>query len=147
GAFEARYHVAHGVVAHVPHMDAPRRIGEHLQHVVFLARVVVAGGEDAPLVPDLLPAGLGLAGILAFARHRIVSRVSSWLGSSCLGAPRLRRKNTRCMLINRASRSIFRAALGHESADAVNGSGPLPRAVRGGGSGEDAADFGWRAYL
>src|SRR5262249_19799338 len=74
GAFEARDHVAHGVVAHVPHMDAPRRIGEHLQHVVFLPRVIVAGGEDAPLVPDLLPAGLRLAGIVAFARHRIRCR-------------------------------------------------------------------------
>ena len=40
-AHEAGEHVAHGVVAHVPHVDAPRRIGEHLQHVVFRARVVV----------------------------------------------------------------------------------------------------------
>src|SRR5262249_20400278 len=129
-------------VAHVPHMDAPRRIGEHLQHVVFLARVVVAGGEDAPLVPDLLPAGLGLAGIVAFACH-LVRRGNP----SRLVSPRLRRTITRCMLINRASRSFFRAALGHQSAGAVNGPGPPPRAVGGGGSGEGAADFGWRAYL
>src|SRR5262245_7553211 len=80
GAFEARDHVAHGVVAHVPHMDAPRRIGEHLQHVVFLARVLVAGGEDAPLVPDLLPAGLRLAGVIAFGWF--------WCGWSWCRCPR-----------------------------------------------------------
>ena len=51
GALVARHHVAHRVVAHVPHVDAPRRIGEHLQHVVFRARVVVAGGEDARARP------------------------------------------------------------------------------------------------
>ena len=53
GAFEARHHVAHGVVAHVAHVDAPRRVGEHLEHVVFRARVVVFGGENAALVPDV----------------------------------------------------------------------------------------------
>ena len=63
--FEARHHVAHGVVAHVAHVDAPRRVGEHLQHVVFRPRVVVLGGENAALGPDLLPAGLGLAGVVA----------------------------------------------------------------------------------
>ena len=57
GAFVARDHVAHRVVAHVAHVDAPRRIGEHLQHVVFRPRVVVRGREDAALVPGLLPAG------------------------------------------------------------------------------------------
>ena len=72
GAFVARDHVAHGVVAHVPHMDAPRRIGEHLEHVVLRARVVVAGGEDVPLVPHLLPTRLRLAGVVAFGGH--------WLG-------------------------------------------------------------------
>src|SRR5881628_763326 len=64
-AHEAGEHVAHRVVAHVPHVDAPRRIGEHLQHVVFRARVVVRGFEDAALVPHLLPARLGLAGVVA----------------------------------------------------------------------------------
>ncbi len=47
GAPEARHHVAHRVVAHVAHMDAPRRIGEHLEHVVFRARVVVARSRRA----------------------------------------------------------------------------------------------------
>ncbi len=91
-AHEAGEHVAHGVVAHVPHVDAPRRIGEHLQHVVFRARVVVPRGEDAPLVPHLLPARLGLAGVVAVV-HAILA----------LGA-----KN--------------RGGLGHERARGVNGS-------------------------
>ena len=65
GAFEARDHVAHGVVADVAHVDAPRRVGEHLQHVVFRAGVVVLGGEDGLGVPGLLPTGLGLAGVVA----------------------------------------------------------------------------------
>ncbi len=33
GALEAGDDVAHRVVAHMAHMDAPRRIGEHLQHI------------------------------------------------------------------------------------------------------------------
>jgi hypothetical protein len=73
GALESRDHIAHGVIAHVPHMDAPRRVGEHLQHVVFLARVVVAGGKNAPLLPCRLPAGLGLAGVVALDRHYLTS--------------------------------------------------------------------------
>src|SRR5262249_655799 len=70
-ALVARHHVAHGVVAHVAHVDAPRRVGEHLQHVVFRTRVVVAGGEDLPLIPEFLPARLGVAGVVAFRSHRI----------------------------------------------------------------------------
>ena len=33
GVAVARNNVAHRVVAHVPHVDAPRRIGEHLQDI------------------------------------------------------------------------------------------------------------------
>ena len=44
-------HVAHRVVAHVPHVDAPRRIGEHLQHVVLRPRRVAHGAEEAGRVP------------------------------------------------------------------------------------------------
>ena len=72
-----RHHVAHRVVADVAHMDAPRRIGEHLQHVVFrlvrrgvLARRRIGRGEDAALVPDFLPAGLGLGGVVAVGSHQ-----------------------------------------------------------------------------
>ncbi len=57
GAFEASHHVAHGVVAHVAHVDAPRRVGEHLQHVVFGSGVVVLGGEDAAARPTSSASG------------------------------------------------------------------------------------------
>ena len=70
-AFVARDHVAHRVVAHVPHMDAPGRIREHLQHVIFRARVGIRGGENALLVPHLAPAGLGLAAVVTLGRHRL----------------------------------------------------------------------------
>src|SRR6266702_113613 len=71
GTLVAGHHVAHGVVAHVPHMDAPGRVGEHLQHVVFgtYARGIVRGREDPALVPDFLPARLGVAGVVAFGGH------------------------------------------------------------------------------
>ena len=66
---EARHHVAHGVVAHVPHMDAARRIGEHLEDVIFRARVVVAGPEDLPVGPGLLPFRLGFLGVVTLRDH------------------------------------------------------------------------------
>ena len=71
GAHEAGDHVAHGVVAHVPHVDAARRIGKHFQHVVFGTRIPVGGAENAPLFPYLLPARLGLAGVVALRGHRL----------------------------------------------------------------------------
>src|SRR5690606_5487727 len=51
----ARDDVAHRVVARVTDMDAPRGIGEHLEHVVFRPALVAAGAEDAGLLPFLLP--------------------------------------------------------------------------------------------
>ncbi len=48
GAFVARHHVAHGVVAHVAHVDAPRRIGEHLEDVIRgLGRLPLAAVSSA----------------------------------------------------------------------------------------------------
>ncbi len=79
GAFEARHHVAHGVVAHVAHVDAAGGVGEHLQHVVFGLGVVVRRGEDAALGPQLLPAGLGLAGVVAVGARGFL-RFGSHLG-------------------------------------------------------------------
>ena len=47
GALVARHDIAHRVVADMAHMDAPRRIGEHLEHVVFrVARIVVVSFEQ-----------------------------------------------------------------------------------------------------
>ena len=86
GALEARDHVAHRVVAHVPHMDAPRRVGEHFQHVVFRPRILVAGGEDAPLFPHLLPTRLRLAGVIALDRHGM-SMPAKYLQSARRSSP------------------------------------------------------------
>ena len=61
----ARDHVAHRIIAHMAHMDAARRIGKHLQHVIFRPRIVVAGAEHRRLVPDLLPFGFRFAGVVA----------------------------------------------------------------------------------
>ena len=65
----ARDNVAHGVVAHMAHVDAPRRIGEHLEHVIFRARIVVFGLEDLRVRPGLPPLGLGFAHIVSFGPH------------------------------------------------------------------------------
>ena len=66
GAHVARDHVAQGVVADMADVDAPGRIGEHLQHVVFFARVVVFGGEDRLPRPTGLPARFGVTGVVTF---------------------------------------------------------------------------------
>ena len=74
-AHETGDHVAHGVVAHMPHVDAPGRIGEHLQDVILPGRRLAGLGgpcervrrrlEDAGLFPGGLPAGFRGAGIVA----------------------------------------------------------------------------------
>ncbi len=64
-----RHHVAHGVIAHMPHVDAPRRIGEHLEHVIFRARVVVVSLEDFRVRPGLAPFGLGFAHVISVGPH------------------------------------------------------------------------------
>ena len=65
---EPGHHVAHGVVAHMAHVDAPRGVGKHLQHVVFRPGLVAGRGEGAALVPDALPFRFHRAGVVA--RHR-----------------------------------------------------------------------------
>ena len=71
GALVARDHVAQGIVAHVAHVDAPRRIGEHLHHVILRARRVGLGDEGAAVFPAALPLGLGFLEIITLvgARH------------------------------------------------------------------------------
>ncbi len=68
-ALVAGNHIAHGVIAHMAHMDAARGIGEHLEDVVLLARVVVVGQEDVFIVPFCLPAGFGIARVVTFGGH------------------------------------------------------------------------------
>ena len=74
GAAEARHHVAHRIVAHMAHMDAARRIREHLQHVIFRARIIVRDREKLSLVPGFLPAGFGRARIVSFGCHYGINR-------------------------------------------------------------------------
>ena len=64
GAFVPRHHVAHGVIADVAHMDAPRWIGEHLQDIVFRTIGGVSDLERSPIVPGFLPLLLNLAEII-----------------------------------------------------------------------------------
>ena len=45
GALVAGDDIAHRIVADMAHVDAARRIGKHLEHVVFFARIVVVGGR------------------------------------------------------------------------------------------------------
>src|SRR5262249_18278231 len=51
-------------------VDAPRGVGEHLQHVVFGARAIHAGSEGLALLPDRPPLGLGFAEIVTGWRRR-----------------------------------------------------------------------------
>ncbi len=71
-ALEAGHHVADGIVAHVPHVDVARRVGEHLQHVVLGLVGVVVAVEGAAFFPDALPFGFDGLGIVfhaAFGFH------------------------------------------------------------------------------
>ena len=46
--FVARHHVAHRIIAHMAHMDAPGGIGEHFEHIIFGARIIVAASSNVP---------------------------------------------------------------------------------------------------
>ena len=71
GAFVTGNNIAHGVVAHVAHVDAAGRIGEHFKDIVFVAGIVVVGDEDVLVVPDLLPARFDFARIVPFRCHQM----------------------------------------------------------------------------
>src|SRR5262249_34658947 len=73
--------IAHGVVAYMTHMDAPRRIREHLEHVISWPRVLVSGRKDVAIGPDFLPAGLGLAGVVTLGSVRIGGHCASCKGA------------------------------------------------------------------
>ena len=65
----AGQHVAHGVIAHVADMDAPRRIGEHLQHVALRLGAVAVGLEALRCFPGMLPAPVGLRRVKTVFAH------------------------------------------------------------------------------
>ena len=62
GHLVARHHVAQRVIAHMAHVDAARRIGEHFQHIILGAAFVALGLEYSGLVPGILPAGFKIGG-------------------------------------------------------------------------------------
>ncbi len=66
GALIAGDDIAHRIVAHMAHMDAPRRIREHLQDVIFRAGFIDRGDEAIPGGPSRLP--------FAFCFQEIISR-------------------------------------------------------------------------
>ncbi len=65
GDLVAGDHVAHRIVPHVPHMQPPRRIGEHLEHIVFRFVRGSGGAENAGLIPGSLPFGFDIVGGIA----------------------------------------------------------------------------------
>ncbi len=62
--------VAHGVIADVAHVDAPRRIGEHLQDVGLGLGAAAVGAEAGRFLPARLPAAVGGAGVETPAHGR-----------------------------------------------------------------------------
>ncbi|KAF5028666.1 hypothetical protein DSECCO2_656680 [anaerobic digester metagenome] len=93
-ALEARHHVADGVVAHVPHVDVARRVGEHLEHVVLGLVGVVVAVEGAAFFPGALPFdfdGLVVVFHAAFGFHAAMVLVgwSVWIGPCGLAHGRL----------------------------------------------------------
>ena len=68
-AFAASHHVANGIVAHVPHVDVARRVGEHLQHIVLGLAAFMAAGKRIVSLPAGLPFFFYSFGIIAFLCH------------------------------------------------------------------------------
>ncbi len=88
GAAIARDNVAHRVVADVPHMDTPRGIREHLEHIIFRARIVVLRLEELCLIPGFLPFGFGRARIVSFSCHaRYFAYEECWRRSPWFAGP------------------------------------------------------------
>ena len=54
-------HVAHRVIADVPHVDPPRGVGKHLEDIAFGLGAGAVGDEALRRVPARLPAGIGNA--------------------------------------------------------------------------------------
>ncbi len=79
GALVTGDNVTHRIVAHMAHMDAPRWIGEHLEHIIFLADVAIVGFEGPVFFPDFLPMSFRHARIITFGCH---DRIYSYEGDA-----------------------------------------------------------------
>src|SRR5215469_1544445 len=82
-ALVARDDVAHRVVADVADVQFPRRIGKHLEHVIFRARRVGLDLEALALAPDPLP--------VLFVFFRVVPRHRARAAAYCWFEAVLRR--------------------------------------------------------
>lgn len=69
GAPETGNDIAHGIIADMAHMYAARRIGEHLEDVVFGPREIFPGLKTPGFGPIALPARFGIAVIVALGRQ------------------------------------------------------------------------------
>ena len=69
----AREHVTHRVIAHVADVDAPRRIGEHLEDVAARLRARIVRLEALRIVPRSLPARVRLSRIEPLTHVSLVS--------------------------------------------------------------------------
>ena len=90
--FEARDHVAQRIVSHMAHVQPPRWIGEHLQHVVLRPRGIDYRAEGVSVRPGLAPLGLGLFGIVAGHLGRALDW--SWTSGQRLSRGARRRTST-----------------------------------------------------
>jgi len=66
---EARQHVTDRVIAHVPHVQLARGVGEHRQAVVFGLVEVFDGARGFGLVPVRLGGALDFGGVVFFLHH------------------------------------------------------------------------------
>ena len=99
GTHEARQHVAQRIVADMPDMDAPGRVGEHLEHVIFRPRIVVFGGENGLVRPTGAASAARIHGRCSVRRSWGIRRAFAGFGRFQAGG------------------------LGHKSGFAVNGLG------------------------
>ena len=73
-ALVARDHIPDGVVADVPHVELPARIGEHRKAVELLAPRVLGGAEYPRLLPAALDGGLDVLWAIGWCHGRPRSR-------------------------------------------------------------------------
>ncbi len=69
GPLEARNDVAHRVIAHMAHVDAPGGVRKHFQNIILGPGRIFLRFEATFLGPKFLPAGFCLAGIISFRCH------------------------------------------------------------------------------
>ena len=64
--------IAKRIVPHMAHMDAPRRIGEHLEHVIFRLVGIVVSYETLASFPPILPFGFdgGRVVMIHYGHHK-----------------------------------------------------------------------------